>query len=158
MSRNDFLAVFAMLLIGGCGDSGSLELRIVRIERGAIDVEVVNATTEAIVFLSPETPARQVDDERCELLISTKIIDHFRPYAFTPRLEHVEAGAVRRFRAVLHPVSLTSKTCTKWKVDAEYAYVLPRDVAMFEGRPSEDFRRRVLKTQKMLTASAYSVK
>lgn len=154
MKRNSFIAVFAILLVSACENAGSLELRIVTIERGAIGLEVINETSEEIVVLSPEAPAQQADAERCVLLISTKVTDDVRPYAFTPKLESVGAGAVRRFRAALAPVSLTSKTCTEWTVDAEYAYVLPSDVAMFKGRAFEDFRQHVLKNQKVLTTSA----
>ena len=154
MKRYGFITLFAILLVSACENTGSLELRIVTIERGAIGLEVVNETSEEIVVLSPEAPARQADAQRCVLLISTKVTDDVRPYAFTPRLESVGAKASRRFRVALAPVSLTSNTCTEWTVDAEYAYMPANDVAMFKGRAFEHFRQHVLKNQKVLTTSA----
>jgi hypothetical protein len=145
--------LLAILLASACQQRGSIVLRIVSIERRAIVLDIVNKTNDEIVVLSPEAPTRQVDDGRCALIISTKVVDGVRPYAFTPMLETVRAQSVRRFRAVLDPISLADSSCAGWSVDAEYAYVLRSDVAMFKGRAFEEFRLHVLKNQKLLTAS-----
>jgi hypothetical protein len=151
--KKSLLLMLVMVMSSACGRSGSASLNVVSAERGAVVVEVRNATSENIVVLSPEAPSRQVDEGQCVLIISTKVTDDVRPYAFTPTLETVEAGSARRFRAVLDPVALSSK-CKEWQINAEYTYVLPAAVTTFKGRPFEDFRQYVLQNQKIMSASA----
>jgi hypothetical protein len=149
------LTLMAVMVMGStCGDVKSATLTVVAIEHGAISVEVHNATSENIVVLSPDAPSRQVDAERCLLILTTKVTDDLRPYAFTPVLRPVEAGSARRFRAVLTPVAPAPKPCREWTITAEYAYVGQVAAITFNGRPSEDFRQYVLANQKIMRASA----
>lgn len=152
--KKRFVLMLVMIISSACERSGLASVSVVSVERGAVVVEVHNTTSENIVVLSPEAPSRQMDEEQCVLIISTKVTDDVRPYAFTPTLETVEAGSARRFRAVLGPVALSAKSCAEWTINAEYAYVRPAAVATFTGRPFEDFRQYVLRNQKVMTASA----
>lgn len=149
------VAVTVLVLLGAaCVERyGSLDLRIRSVQRASIDAEVRNNTAEDLVFLNPEAPTRQVDDSECVLILSTKVLDDVRPYAFTPRLERVDARSSRRFTAILEPISL-SPSCSQWSVKLEYAYVLPKDVEDYKGRPFEDFRQHVLRTQRVVSASS----
>lgn len=105
------------------------------------------------MLLSPESPARQVDEETCTSTLSTKVTDDLRPYAFTPTLETVGAGATRRFCAALAPVEVSSQSCAVWTIHVEYAFIAPDAATRFQRRPSEDFRRYVLVNQKMMSAT-----
>lgn len=152
---NKCLMLMLMMVFGGsCETSGSASLDVISAERDAVVVEVHNGTSEEIVLLSPEAPTRQIDEEQCVLIISTRVTDDVRPYAFTPTLERVDVGVTKRFRAVLTPVALSTKSCTAWTISAEYAYVLPEAVTTFKGRPFEDFRQYVLRNQNVIRASA----
>jgi hypothetical protein len=146
--------ILVMVISGSCETNDPASLTVISAERGAVVVEVHNGTSEEIIVLSPEAPSRQIDEEQCVLLISTRITDDVQPYAFTPTLESVEVGATKRFRAVLEPVALSTTSCTAWTIDAEYAYVLSEALATFKGRPFEDFRQYVLHNQKVVRASA----
>ena len=148
------MLMFVLVVSSACARSGAPSLNVVSGERGVVVVEVRNASSEDIVVLSAEAPSRQIDEEQCLLIMSTKVTDDIRPYAFTPALETVEAGSARRFRAVLDPGELSAKSCTEWTISVEYAYVQPAAVAMFKGRPFEDFRQYVLGNQKVMSATA----
>jgi hypothetical protein len=152
--KKSFMLMLVMMISSACERDGSASVNVLSVERGAVVVEVHNTNSKNIVVLSPEAPSRQMDEERCVLIISTTVTDDVRPYAFTPTLETVEARSARRFRAVLAPVALPEKSCTEWTINVEYAYVWPAAVATFKGRPFEDFRQYVLRNQKVITASA----
>lgn len=151
--------MLVLAMISGCGKSGSASLKAVSLNVvflgvDAVVIEVRNATTEDIVLLSPEQPARQADEEQCVAMISTKVTDEVRPYAFTPALETVEAGSARRFRAVLTPLALPANVCKEWTINAEYAYVRPADVTAYKNRAFDEFRQTVLHNQKVISTTA----
>jgi hypothetical protein len=147
--------VMCLVVVGSAcvGRHSSIDLRVVALWPASVDVEIQNGSGEHVVFLNPEAPTRQIDEARCELILSTKVLDDVRPYAFTPRLEHVSAGSTRQFRAMLEPMTVPA-LCSKWTVRVEYAYLLPDDVENFEGHAREEFRQHVLTNQRVVSTSA----
>lgn len=147
-------AIIIALLSESCGERPrEIEVNVVSVERGSIVLMVRNRSGEDVVLLSPATPSRQVDDERCTVWLSTKVDERLWPYAFTPQLVTVAAGSKKTFRASIHPLRL-SKACRHWHITAEYAYIRPEAAKRFAGRPSEEFRRSVLRNQRLVSTRA----
>ena len=147
-----FIMILAVLS-ESCGERPrNIEVKVVAAEREAIVIGVRNHSRNDVVLLSPATPSRQVDEDKCAVYLSTKVDERIRPFAFTPQLITVPGGSETKFRASIHPLSL-SKPCSRWHITAEYAYIRPDEVEKFAGRPSEEFRQYVLRNQQIVTTS-----
>ena len=133
-----FMMILA-LLSESCGERpGNVEIKVVAAGWDSVVIGVRNHSRNEVVLLSPATPSRQVDEDKCAVYLSTRVDERIRPYAFTPELVTVTRGSEMKFRASNHPFRL-SKRCGRWDVTAEYAYIRPDEVENFAARPSEEF-------------------
>lgn len=148
-----FIVILASLSESCRQRQGRVEVTVISAESQAIVVGVANDSGNDVVLLSPATPSRMVNEDRCAVDLSTKIDERIRPFAFTPQLVTLRDGEKRQFRAALHPLRL-SEACAHWRVVAEYAYIRPDEVDRFRGRAAEDFREYVLKNQQIVSTSA----
>jgi hypothetical protein len=151
------ISVFVILLIcstESCGRQPQLPaVRVISADMHTISIEVKNDSGSDLVLLSPETPSQTVDEETCIVTLSTKIDPQIRPFAFRPKLVTIRRGSELRFHVVLYPANL-SKTCKRWTILAEYAYLRPEIVVRFGGKQPEDFRQHVLQSQQLMTTTA----
>ncbi len=135
------------LSLGG-DSSGGVAVRAISATAETIIVGVKNNTEDDIVLLSPQAPGRMVDRRSCTVKLTTRVNARPRPLAFTPTLITLRGGAENQFLANLTPLRL-SRTCEQWTVRLEYAYILPADMKSVT-LGTEEFRRRVLRTQQVI--------
>src|SRR5687768_1100476 len=69
--------------------------RVARRGVATIDIQLENGSSVDVLLISPKKPNRQLDEERCTLLLSTKVQEWILPYAFTPDLVEIKAGETR---------------------------------------------------------------
>ena len=112
-----------------------------------VDVRLVNQTGVDVLLISPTRPNRQLDQERCSVLLSTRVQEWVRPYDFTPDLVQISAGEVRTFSVELRED--VPANCREWKVQLEYAYVPAKEGHEARKGRSSDFRGYVLENQRI---------
>lgn len=137
-----------------CSDTGRtlFTVNVMSATKDMVTIEVRNNSDEELVLLSPETPAREVDEAACHVKLSTRIDDRIRPFVFTPQLIAVRGGGEMQFRAVLHPLVIP-EPCRDVLVSVEYAFVRPAEVELLRHKTSEDFRQYVLKNQRLVATN-----
>ncbi|HJQ35971.1 MAG TPA: hypothetical protein VKB93_02420 [Thermoanaerobaculia bacterium] len=113
----------------------------------AVDVRITNRSASDIVLISPNIPNRQVDEERCTQLLSTKVQEWIQPYAFTPELVELKAGEAQTFAVEVQKGTLAE--CRDWRVDIEYAYVPSKEARAAQQQGTANFREYVLRHQQI---------
>src|ERR1700759_3638178 len=153
MTRNGkamwLVRAVGVILLMSCGNhvGPSVTAEIARRAGGMIDVRVTNRTDVNILLISPTRPDAQVDEAQCRVMLSTKVQEWIRPYAFTPDLVELKGGETRTF-AVLRQEATIPK-CGEWRVDLEYAYLRSNAARAAQQRKGADFRGYVLRHQQI---------
>ena len=135
----------AIFLIACTHESGPAIVVAARRASGTVIVQVTNRSQSSVLLLSPSTPNRQIDNQRCTVFLSTKVQEFVLPYAFTPDLIELKPGRTATF-----PIQLDSEfreRCTNWQTSLEYAYVLTAAARPFERQDPMTFRAYVLQHQ-----------
>ena len=125
---------------------GSVTARPGNVTRDHLQITVSNGSSDTILLIAPASPNRQVDEQRCTLLLSTKVQEWIRPYAFTPELVELNAGDVKAFSVKLEPSVLTK--CPRLQVDLEYAFVRAEAEAI-RSKTRDELRAYLLKHQQI---------
>ncbi len=145
---------FALLLcLSAVARKRDVIMKVTSLERDTVVIRVTNNTGSDIVFLSPETPKRQIDRETCRVTVSTVINRETYSFAFTPTLRTVGTSRSHTFRATLSPLVLP-RDCHEWTVVARLAYLSGEDLRMFHAKSSFGFREYVLTHQRAASAEA----
>lgn len=140
--------VILMLVMSCAGELGTgVSAKVVGRNAGKVDVRISNDSGIAILLISPTKPNRQVDRERCSVLLSTRVQDWIRPYDFTPEVVEVESHENETFSIDLREDAPAS--CRSWEVKLEYAYVPAREGREVLKLGSSRFRSFVLGNQRM---------
>lgn len=137
--------------VASCTPRSAVGARVVKRTRDAVGIRIVNRSAAQILVISPVRPNRQVDEDRCTILLSTKIVAWIQPYAFTPELIAIEDGAARTFSVPLRVETLPSR-CHEWRVNLEYAYIEANDAAGVRRLSPEDLRAYVLRHQQLASS------
>jgi hypothetical protein len=141
-----YLLMLASLFAAACAENRALTIGVVAVQQDAVTLNVKNDSGRDLVLLSPAEPAREVDEARCAVRLSTKVDERIEPFAFTPRLITVRARTEMRIRAELRPLTIPA-SCKTVVVSLEYAFLRADEV----DKRGEDFRRYVLAHQQVVT-------
>jgi hypothetical protein len=132
----------------GCGNHAGRDVVATAAKRDdMIEVRLTNNTMTDILVISPNRPNREMDDQGCKLLLSTKVQEWIAPYAFTPELVQIDAGKSRTF--LLEFSESRSAKCREVKIDVEYAYLHAKEARAAKLRDEPNFRQYVLSHQKI---------
>lgn len=138
-----------MILLMSCARHSGPDVIAAVVQRagGTIDLRLTNRSGASILLVSPTRPNRQLDEERCAVLLSTKVQEWIRPYAFTPELVELKAGEGRTFPVEVGEGALAK--CRNWQVDVEYAYVPTKEARAAQQQNAADFHDYVLRHQQI---------
>jgi len=140
--------VLTILLVSCAPGSGpDLVVAVVGRSVNTFNVEVVNRSSVDMLLISPTRPNRQLDPERCTLLLSTRVQKWIQPYAFTPDLVQIKAGEVKTLSLELR--EKVPPNCREWNINLEFAYVPAKEGREAHKRKSADFRGYVLENQRI---------
>lgn len=113
----------------------------------SVAVRVTNRTDAPVLLISPARPNLQFDEEKCTVLVSTKVQESIRPYAFTPHLVELKAGETKTFTVNVQGASVAK--CRAWKLAVEYAYVASEGARTVQQQDDVALRGYVLRRQQI---------